>query len=145
MIKAIAQAIPTYAMSCFDLTKNLCEEISSMICRYRWNLQDGKDKCHWVGWEGMTRAKEDEGLGFRYLHIFNLAMLSRKCWRILQHPDSLCAVVLKAKYFSQTSVLEAEPQSGMSYTWRSILRGLDILKEGVVWRVGDGENINAWV
>jgi hypothetical protein len=34
LIKAIAQAIPTYAMSCFDLTKTLCDEISSMICRY---------------------------------------------------------------------------------------------------------------
>jgi hypothetical protein len=32
----------------------------------------------------------------------------------------------------------------MSYTWHSILRGLEVLKEGVVWRVGDGESINAW-
>ena len=34
MIKAVAQAIPTYAMSCFDLTKGLCEEISAMIGQY---------------------------------------------------------------------------------------------------------------
>jgi hypothetical protein len=32
LIKAITQAIPTYAMSYFDLTKNLCDEISRMIC-----------------------------------------------------------------------------------------------------------------
>jgi hypothetical protein len=30
----------------------------------------------------------------------------------------------------------------MSYTWRSILRGLELLKEGIIWRVGDGENID---
>jgi hypothetical protein len=35
MMKAVAQAIPTYAMSCFDLTKSLCEDISAVICRYR--------------------------------------------------------------------------------------------------------------
>jgi hypothetical protein len=32
----------------------------------------------------------------------------------------------------------------MSYTWRSILRGKELLKQGVVWRVGTGENIDTW-
>jgi hypothetical protein len=87
-----------------------------MICHYWWSQQDGKDKCHWVGWEQMSRAKDAGGLEFRDLHIFNLVMLPHQCWRILQFPNSLCAIVLKAKYFSHTSVLEAKPQAGMSYT-----------------------------
>jgi hypothetical protein len=33
-MEAVAQAIPTFAMSCFDLTKSLCDELSSMIGRY---------------------------------------------------------------------------------------------------------------
>jgi hypothetical protein len=32
-----AQAIPTFAIDCFDLTKTLCDQISWMICRYWWN------------------------------------------------------------------------------------------------------------
>jgi hypothetical protein len=144
MIKAIAQAILTYAMSCFDLTQALCDEISTMICRYWWNQQDDKNKCHWVSWETMTKSKNDGGMGFRDLHMFNLAMLARQSWRLLQNPDSLCCVVLKALYFPESSILEAAPKQGMSYTWRSILRGLDLLKEGVVWRVGSGEHIDVW-
>jgi len=34
LIKAVAQAIPTYAMSCFNLTKSFCDDLSSMVGRY---------------------------------------------------------------------------------------------------------------
>lgn len=44
MIKAVAQAIPTFAMGCFNLTKDLCDQISSMICRYWWNQRRGSTR-----------------------------------------------------------------------------------------------------
>ena len=31
LIKAVAQAIPIFAMACFDITKEMCNQISSMI------------------------------------------------------------------------------------------------------------------
>lgn len=45
---------------------------------------------------------------------------------------------------ANTSALEAKPKTGMSYTWRSILRGLQVIKQGMIWRVGDGYNLNIW-
>jgi hypothetical protein len=50
MIKAVAQAIPTFPMGCSDLTKSLCDQISMLICRYWWNQQEGKHKVHWICW-----------------------------------------------------------------------------------------------
>jgi hypothetical protein len=50
--------------------------------------------------------------------------------------ESLCAEVLKAKYFPDTSILEVVLVSNISYTWRSILKGGELLKEGPIWRIG---------
>lgn len=144
LIKACAQAIPTFAMSCFDITKSLCEEMGSMICRFWWAQQGNARKLHWLSWEVLTQPKSRGGLGFRDLHGFNIAMLARQAWRLLTVSDSLCARVLKAKYFPHSSILEAVPQPGISYTWRSILKGVELLKDGLIWRVGDGSNIDIW-
>ena len=46
LIKAVAQAILTCAMSCFDLRKGLCDEISNMICRFWWAQQENENKVH---------------------------------------------------------------------------------------------------
>jgi len=45
LIKAMAQAISTFAMGCFDITKGVCEQISAMICKFWWSNQDKRSKC----------------------------------------------------------------------------------------------------
>ena len=71
-------------------------------------------------------------------------MLAKQCWRLWDKPDSLCARILKAKYYPTTSIFEAKPKNGMSYSWRSILRGLEVMKLDIIWRIGDGRDIKIW-
>ena len=59
-------------------------------------------------------------------------------------PDSLCARVLQAKYYPDGNILSAATAPGISYVWRSILQGVEVIKEGMVWRVGNGDNIRIW-
>jgi hypothetical protein len=77
LIKSIAQAIPTFAMSCFDLTKNFCDQVRAMICHYCWSNQD-KDKMHWLVWDILKQPKHEGGLGFHDLHAFNMVILAKK-------------------------------------------------------------------
>jgi len=77
--------------------------------------------------EVMTRPKHLGGLGFRDIEIFNLCLLARQSWRILQNPASLSARLLKAIYFPNTSILEAELGTHPSQIWRSVLAGRDVL------------------
>ena len=89
-------------------------------------------------------TKYKGGMGFRDFHCFNLAMLAKQVWRLLYDPDSLCARVLKAKYYPDGKLLQAKLKSGSSFTWQSILAGLECFKRGYIWRVGDGTQINIW-
>jgi len=71
-IKAVAQAIPTFAMGCFDLTKMLCDQISSIVCHFWWNQQERKHKIHWLGRNTFMKPKRQGGLEFQDIHAFNL-------------------------------------------------------------------------
>ena len=71
-------------------------------------------------------------------------MLGRQGWGLIHKPNSLCGKLLKAKYFPNCGIMETAAIPEISYSWRSILKGVDLLKEGLVWRIGDGSNIKVW-
>ncbi|GLT70005.1 hypothetical protein SLA2020_421100 [Shorea laevis] len=54
------------------------------------------------------------------------------------------ALVMKAKYYPTTNFLEARLGGRPSYAWRSILSSRELLQEGLIWQVGNGENIQIW-
>lgn len=144
LIKSVVQAIPVYSMGCFKLPRGLCEQLNLMIRKFWWGCKEGQRKIAWVSWEMMTRPKAMEGLGFWDLELFKLALLARQAWRILQDPSSLSARILKAVYFPDSSLLEASVGSHPSQVWRSIVKGRDILAQGLIKRIGDGATIEVW-
>jgi hypothetical protein len=89
-------------------------------------------------------SEKEGGMGFRDLHSFNLAMLAKQVWRLIDDPESLCAKVLRAKYFPDGHILEAGPKSGSSFTWQNIVAGIQTFKRGCIWRVGSGDSIHIW-
>ena len=48
------------------------------------------------------------GLGFRDMELFNLWLLARRSWRILQDQESLSSRILKAVYFPAADFIDAE-------------------------------------
>jgi hypothetical protein len=132
LIKSVAQAVPTFSMSCFKLPRGLCDHINAMLRSFWWGSKDGKRRTCWVAWEKMTQPKHAGGLGFRDIELFNLALLARQAWRILQQPSALSARILKAVYYPGTDLLSAGLGNHPSQIWRAILEGRDAMKLGLI-------------
>jgi ribonuclease HI len=144
LIKSVAQAIPTFSMSCFKLPRGLCQHINGLLRNFWWGCRNGKRKTCWVSWEEMCTPKYAGGLGFRDIELFNLSLLARQAWRILQSPDTLSAKILKARYYPDCDFLDALEGSHPSQIWRSIIEGREVMKQGLIRRIGTGEKTNAW-
>uniref|UniRef100_A0A453D5L5 Reverse transcriptase zinc-binding domain-containing protein n=1 Tax=Aegilops tauschii subsp. strangulata TaxID=200361 RepID=A0A453D5L5_AEGTS len=146
LVKAVAQAIPTFAMSCFYLTKSFCQELSSLMGKYWWSQQEKENTLHWISWEKLTRSKAQGGLAQflpriklkeGYALPADLAFDPKPGVPLRSNPEGPI-------FFPNTHVLDAVAKDGISYSWRSLLHGLDLFKEGYIWRIGEGTQVRFW-
>jgi hypothetical protein len=144
LIKSVAQALPNYIMSVFKVTDGLCEDLMKAIRAYWWDSEKGKRKVQWIPWKTMVLPKALGGMGFKDLILFNQALLEKQAWHLITCPDNLCARVLRAKYYPRGNLLDTVTAWEASQTWRAIEYGLELLKQGAVWRVGNGNSIRIW-
>ncbi|MBA0861880.1 hypothetical protein Goshw_002073 [Gossypium schwendimanii] len=84
------------------------------------------------------------GLGFRDLRLFNVALLGRQVWHLIQCKDTLCYKVLNAKYFSDGNIFFPKSMDKPSFSWQSIAQAAKLLSEGFEWTVGNGNSIRIW-
>jgi hypothetical protein len=131
-------------MEVFKLPLSVCDDLTKLVRNFYWGAKDGKRITHWRAWEKQQRPKKQGGLGFRDFRVFNQALLARQAWRLLTKPDSLCAQVLKAKYYPNGRLEDTVFSANASSTWQAISHGLDLLKKGLIWRVGNGQCIRIW-
>lgn len=99
---------------------------------------------HWLSWEKMYKPKCMGCMGFKVLSVFNDALLDRQVWRLLHAKSSLLGRALRAKYYPDGDVTNARLGYSNNFSWRSIWSAKSLVKEGIIWRVGDGRDINIW-
>ena len=132
LIKAVIQAIPTYAMGCFKLPMGLYNEIEVMIRKF------------WLKWSEMTKSKNEGGMGFLDLALHNDSLLAKQAWCFLQDQGSLFYNIFKPRFFPNCTIMEAAESSHGLYAWKSILHGRDVIKCGACWRIGNRKKVQIW-
>ncbi|KAA3478183.1 reverse transcriptase [Gossypium australe] len=143
-IKSILQAIPTFSMACFLLPKSLCSDLEKIVAKFWWQKGHGKRGIHWCMWKELCISKELGGMGFRRFDLFNITLLAKQDWRIINYPNSLLAQVLKVKYFPNSEFTNSQLGNLPSLTWRSVWAAKGLLENRLCWRVGKGNQISVW-
>ncbi|WZZ22837.1 hypothetical protein YC2023_124224 [Brassica napus] len=130
-------------MSHFKLPVATTQEIDAILMRFWWGKNDLKG-LPWVAWKKLQYTKKEGGLGFKDLPKFNDALLAKQAWRIYSKPNCLFSKLYKARYLKGKQLLEGKTCRKQSYGWKSLLAGIDVLKKGCSYIVGNGKDIRVF-
>ncbi|KAK0586532.1 hypothetical protein LWI29_008529 [Acer saccharum] len=146
LIKAVSSAIPVYAMQSIKLPSEISKNLDKINRNFLWGSTPEKKHVHLVSWDVVCLPKHLGGLGIKKTKLMNQALLAKIGWRLNLRDSGLWGRILKDKYLKGDHMTELDNLSPncCSSTWRGILLGTKILRDGVKWRVGNGRGINFW-
>ncbi|XP_010425346.1 PREDICTED: uncharacterized protein LOC104710431 [Camelina sativa] len=98
LLKAVAMALPTHAMTCFKVPKAICQQMISIMADFWWANKKDSRGMHWKSWEQLSKPKQEGGLGFKDIEAFKIALLGKQLWRMLTKPNTLMARVFKSRF-----------------------------------------------
>ena len=110
LIKSMAAAIPSYAMSSFMLPSSLCSSLDRMFKNFWWGFPSKKTKnLSLKSWDSFCLPKDQGGLGFKKMKEVNLALISKLGWKPHTNFNSAWVSQLQGKYLSSGSFLSPSP------------------------------------
>lgn len=62
----------------------------------------------------------------------------------MQSPNSLTSQVFKSKYYKGGDLMSAKTGYNPSLVWKSLLAGRELLAQGLIWHIGNGEKVKIW-
>ena len=74
------------------------KKMKSAMANYWWGSSADNRRMHWMSWERLTKPK-NRGMGFRDFRCFNLAMLGKQGWRLIERPAACMAYQLMNSIF----------------------------------------------
>ena len=104
-VKTVAQSIPTFIMSGFYFPLDLCAKLDHMLNSFWWGNGRDLKGIRWMRWEKLCVQKKKGGMGFKKLHEFNLALLGKQGWLLVNDSESLVARIFKGKYYNDVEFL----------------------------------------
>lgn len=121
LLKTAAQVIPNFWVSMFLVPVKICDRIEKLKNAYWWINGGDNAGIKWLSWDRIYETKEASGMGFKKLRSFNIPMLAKQAWRLVNNANPLLTQIMCARCYPNTYFLNATIGSNPSYVWRSLL------------------------
>ncbi|GLT87533.1 hypothetical protein SLE2022_056120 [Rubroshorea leprosula] len=154
LLNSVFSSIPVYYFSTLKAPKQVILSLTKIQRNFFGaGGSEGSRKMAWVKWENICKRKIEGGLGVRELQKFNIALLGRWRWRLLEEKVALWKQILEVKYrMDRRKAWEGSKWEGSCSTWWRNLWELDSVmgvKEGwfqerVVKKIDEGKDMLFW-
>ena len=145
LIQASSSSIPSYVMQGIYLPGRILDGMDRVNRNFLWGSSETMRKIHWVGWQKVTKPKDEGGLGLQEANGRNTALLAKLNWRFHTEDDALWVKVLKGKYCSNRRLNAINmDRLPCSQICRAIKNGRDTFNKGSMWVVHRGSTVNFW-
>lgn len=141
--QSILSTILVYTAQTVLLPMKICHQLDKLVWDFFWGTSANSKTWHLISWEVITKPKLYGGLELTYARDRNLALLAKLSWRLL-HEEKFWVQLIRCKYLQERSLLALEyiKFHRSSSMWHAIIAGTRLLKQGIIWRVGNGRTIS---
>ncbi|KAL3642837.1 hypothetical protein CASFOL_013652 [Castilleja foliolosa] len=145
LVKAVALAVPSYAMSVHLFPKGTCDKMDAHIRKFWWGTNANGNSFMPKCWDSICAPKSKGGLGFRRLNDMNRALIAKLAWYVLTNKDVLWVKLLNAKYLRGKNFPTDDIHSNnSSWLWKDISSCRDIIKKGAICTVNANSLVSIW-
>ncbi|KAA3482036.1 RNA-directed DNA polymerase (Reverse transcriptase) [Gossypium australe] len=144
LAQSILLSIPNYFMQTLMIPQGVCDDIERLARQFICGSTEKKSKMALVGWDTICQPRACGGLGLRQLKDQNSSFFMKIGFSLVSKSDMLWVRALRSKYGWKSQLPETISRNQCSHLWRSLSKLWPIIRENLIWSVGDGANVWCW-
>eukprot|EP00253_Pinus_taeda_P031496 PITA_31496 len=142
LIKSVLEATPVYSMSLAWIPRGILHRIQQICNRFLWNGNKKGKIFAWVKWAKIATPKKWGGWGLKSLPAVAQALDAKQGWLLIKQ-NNLWAYVIHHKYIWPLTITDwirrqNWNRQGISGIWRAILNAMPIIRDCLLWHIGNG-------
>ncbi|XP_028089909.1 uncharacterized protein LOC114290215 [Camellia sinensis] len=145
LIQSILFSMQVNWSSLFILPKKVIREIESILRAFLWSGSELKTHSAMIAWDSVCVPKNEGGLGFKSLGIWNRAAIAKHVWFLFSGGEkSMWCQWVKSYLLKGKSFWRVKIPPDPSWVWRKLLSLRDWLSPLINHQVGCGDSTFLW-